>query len=256
MQHTASLPPIGIAANLVEQVANVLRERIASGGFAPSERLPTEAGMSVSFGVSRTVVREAVARLKSEGLLLSRQGSGVFVCEGAQLKPLRLESAAGRSLASVLHIVELRRAIEAESAALAASRRSADDIKAMRTTLKELDAAVARGESGVAQDVQFHKLIAAASRNPYFLSVLDFLGQFLAEAIRVTRANEARREDFSRAVKAEHAAIFAAIEAGDAAAARRTGTRHMVNAANRINMADAAFWSSPEMDAAQKILKR
>jgi GntR family transcriptional repressor for pyruvate dehydrogenase complex len=246
MQHTASLPSIGLAANLVEQVANVLRERIVSGGYVPSERLPTEAGMSVSFGVSRTVVREAVSRLKSEGLLLSRQGSGVFVSEGAQLKPLRLESAAGRSLTSILHIVELRRAIEAESAALAASRRSAQDIEAMRETLKELDAAVARGESGVAQDVRFHKLIAAASGNPYFLSVLEFLGQFLTEAIGVTRANEARREDFSRAAKAEHAAIFAAIETGDAAAARRTGTRHMVNAANRINMADAAFWTSTE----------
>jgi len=244
MQSIPSLPHINIGANLVERVAIVLRERISSGEFQPSERLPSESSMSEGFKVSRTVIREAVSRLKSEGLLTSRQGSGVFVSEMPPLKPLRIDAAARRSLEAVLNIVELRRVIEAESAALAAERRTEQDIKAMQKILEEMDSAVQRGESGVAQDVKLHQLIAAASGNPYFLSVLEFLGQYLTDAIRVTRANEARLEEFSNAVKAEHAAIFDAIRAGDAAAARKAAARHMYNAAKRINMADNSFWDS------------
>ena len=242
MHSDTQFAPLGLPPNLAEQVANALRERVSGGALAPAARLPTEAALSRQFEVSRTVVREAVSRLKSEGLLMSRQGSGVFVRPDARLRPLHIEPAASRSQESVLHIVELRRAIEAESAALAAERRTRRDIDEMRAALKDLDAAVRRGDDGVAEDVRFHRTIAVAGRNPYFLSVLEFLGQFLEGATRVTRANEARRDDFARAVKDEHAAVFAAIETGDAAVARRAGARHMRNAAKRIHAAGQDFW--------------
>ena len=241
--------PLGATPNLADKVASALREHVSAGGFAPAMRLPTEAAMSQQFGVSRTVVREAVSRLKSEGLLVSRQGAGVFVHAHANVKPLRIEPGASRSRQAVLHIVELRRAIEAESAALAAVRRTHTDIDAMRAALKALDAAVRRGEDGVTEDMRFHRLIAAAAGNPYFLTVLEFLGQFLEGATRVTRANEARRADFARAVKEEHAAVLAAIESGDEGAARRAGARHMSNAAKRIHAADHDFWRSDETPA-------
>jgi GntR family transcriptional regulator, transcriptional repressor for pyruvate dehydrogenase complex len=158
------------------------------------------------------------------------------------MQPLRIAPLASRSEESVVQIVELRRAIEAESAALAAERRNKGDLDAMRSALRDLDRASARGEDGVTEDVRFHRTVAEASRNPYFLSVLEFLGQFLASATRVTRANESRRTDFARAVKAEHAAVLAAIEASDAAGARRAAARHMVNAAKRIRLAGKDFW--------------
>ncbi len=200
--------------------------------------------MSVQFGVSRTVVREAVSRLKSEGLLVSRQGSGVFVHSGAHLRPLRIEAGATRSEESVLHIVELRRAIEGESAALAAQRRDRRDLDAMQAALRDLDRAVSRGEDGVAEDVLFHRTVAEASRNPYIMSVLEFLGQYLQGATRVTRANEARRADFASAVKEEHAAVLAAISEGTPAAARHAAARHMANAVKRIRLAGRDFWQS------------
>jgi GntR family transcriptional regulator, transcriptional repressor for pyruvate dehydrogenase complex len=202
--------------------------------------------MSRQFGVSRTVVREAVARLKSEGLLRSRQGAGVFVSQDAHVQPLRIAAVAGRSREAVLQIVELRRAIEAESAALAAVRRSSAMVVRMRKSLITLERAVARGGDGVAEDVQFHRLIAEASGNPHFLSVLTFLGQYLGQATRVTRANEARRADFTREVREEHQAVLTAIEAQDANAARRAAGRHMQNAARRIDDADASFWAQAD----------
>jgi len=242
MRDDFAFAPLAGTPNLAEQVASALRERIGLGVHAPQTRLPAESALALQFGVSRTVVREAVSRLKSEGLLASRQGSGVFVRKDAQLRPLSIDAQAARTEISVLQIAELRRAIEADAAALAAARRDKSDIAAMRAALKDIDRAVARGEDGVADDVRFHRLIAASARNPYFISVLAFLGQYLNGATRVTRANEARRADFAQAVKAEHAAVLAAIIDGDAKAARRAAARHMDNAARRIRLAGAQFW--------------
>ena len=123
----------------------------------------------------------------------------------------------------------------------------------MRAALKDLDRAVARGEDGVIEDVRFHRLIAATARNPYFISTLEFLGQYLNGATRVTRANEARRADFASAVKAEHAAVLEAIAAGDPKVARRAAARHMENAARRIRVAGSQFWQGRAVPAAPAV---
>jgi GntR family transcriptional repressor for pyruvate dehydrogenase complex len=248
-----SFAALAASPNLAEKVASVLREQVVGGNYGEAARLPTESAMSLQFGVSRTVVREAVSRLKSEGLLVSRQGSGVFVHSGAHLRPLRIEAGASRSEESVLHIVELRRAIEGESAALAAQRRDRSDLDAMKAALRDLDSAVSRGEDGVVEDVRFHRTVAEASRNPYIISVLEFLGQYLQGATRVTRANESRRADFAAAVKSEHAAVLAAISHGTPTAARRAAARHMENAAKRIRLAGKDFWCGEGNELARNI---
>lgn len=227
---------------LAERIARILVGRIEQAEFAPGTRLPTEAVLAQQYGVSRAVIREAVSRLKSDGLVESRQGSGVYVLAATGARPLRLELPRHDPMRAVIQIVELRRAIEAEAAALAAVNRTKAQLAAMRAALAEIDASVARGADGVDADVQFHRCIIEAAGNPYYLSVLEFLGQFLRNATRVTRANEARRADFARQVRAEHHAVLKAIEAKDAAAARRAAAGHMVNAAKRIEQADPRFW--------------
>jgi GntR family transcriptional repressor for pyruvate dehydrogenase complex len=224
--------------NLVDRVASVLRERVLGGGLAPGAQLHSEAAMATSFGVSRPVVREAIARLKSEGLLDSRQGKGVFVHTDAMMRPLKIGAAAGNSLRTVLEIVELRRAIEAEAAALAALRRSPGDVEKMRRALADLDAAVVAGRDGVPEDVHFHRTIAEATGNEQFLAVLQFLGQYLLGATRVTRANEATREDFARQVREEHRAVLLAIEKKSPSEARKAAARHMNGAERRMRAID------------------
>jgi GntR family transcriptional repressor for pyruvate dehydrogenase complex len=233
------LPSLGVTVNLVDRVASVLRARVLEGGFAPGEQLQSETAMAGSFGVSRPVVREAISRLKSEGLLASRQGKGVFVHADAMMRPLTISAEARNSLQTVLEIVELRRAIEAEAAALAAVRRTSKDLEAMRRSLADLDAAVHAGRDGVAEDVNFHRTIAVATGNAQFLAVLQFLGQYLHGATRVTRANEATREDFARQVREEHAAVMDAIERESAADARRSAARHMTGAVRRMRAIDS-----------------
>lgn len=241
MSVATHFPAIAPSARLSERVADALTAEIRSGRLRPGDKLPTEPELAEQFSVSRTVVREAVSRMKSVGLVDSRQGSGVYVLE-ATIPPLSFDASFAVSKEAVIQMVEVRRALEAEVAGLAAQRRTATDVRQIRHAIATLDKAVEAGGDGVPEDVAFHRAIADAARNPFLLSTLQYLSRFLHGATRVTRANEARRGDFARQVKEEHQAILAAIEASDPAAARAAAFDHMNNAIRRIEEADPAFW--------------
>ncbi|MEM5447460.1 MULTISPECIES: FadR/GntR family transcriptional regulator [Paraburkholderia] len=219
---------------LSDTVAQQLLAQIDKGTFARGGKLPTEAVLAQQFGVSRTVIREAISRLKNEGVVEPRQGSGVYVAAHGAIRPLRIDYAEAMEGGSVLQILAVRRAIEAEVAAEAAMRRTDADMMAIDAALKKIDEAVAEGRDGVAEDVAFHRAIASVTGNPYFLKTLTFLNQYLEAGTVITRRNEALREDFSRQVRDEHAAIAAAIRAGDPMAARNAAQTHMYNAARRL----------------------
>jgi GntR family transcriptional regulator, transcriptional repressor for pyruvate dehydrogenase complex len=223
---------------LSDRLASLLRERIESGEWAPGHRLPTEQSLTVEYRVSRTVVREAVSRLKSTGWLTSRQGSGMFVAAAGPARALVFDPAVLRSLTAVLQVVEVRRSLEGEVAALAAARITPAKGRQLEQALAAIDEAVEQGRDGVEEDLHFHRTIARITDNPQFEGLLDFLEQYLRDAIHVTRANEAMHREFMRQVRAEHQAIVRAICKGDAAAARRAAVRHMVNAEQRIERAD------------------
>jgi GntR family transcriptional repressor for pyruvate dehydrogenase complex len=242
-------------ARLSDQLAEHLLAQLRAGTWQPSQPLPTETELMRQHGVSRTVVREAVSRLKSLGLLESRQGSGVYVRGGAGVTPLDLQASHAASLQAVLHIVEVRRALEAEAAALAAARRSPAQLLAIQQAMQAVDDAVAQGRDGVEEDLRFHHLVAQATGNGHLMATLDYLMAFLREGTRVTRANEARRADMMAAVRREHEAIAAAIARGDAAAARRAATRHMQHAQQRLSQADAGFWQVQGAELAQPLLR-
>ncbi len=233
------IEPLAAPERLSDRVAGQLARRIDRGELGPDQRLPTEQQLAERFGVSRTVVREAVSRLKSMGLVVSRQGAGVFVAPRGQARPLAFDPSVLQSLESVVHVVEVRRALEGEVAALAAQRITPAKARALRAALQKLDAAVADGADGVEEDLAFHRCIAQATGNPQFERLLAFLEQYQRDAMRVTRTNESMHGAFMRAVNREHEAIARAVIAGDAVAARRAAVRHMVNAAVRIEGLDA-----------------
>ena len=201
------------------------------------------------------MLREAVSRLKSLGLVESRQGSGVSCCAGRVSQPLNFDAANAVSKQAVVQMVEVRRALEAEVAALAARRRRAGDLKRIEQAVRALDRAVAAGGDGVEEDVAFHRAIADAAGNPFLIDTLEYLGQFLRGATRVTRANEARREDFARQVRDEHAAIVLAVQAADPLRAQQAAARHMDNAIARIEQADPAFWRQQGATLARPLLE-
>lgn len=228
----ASTPKV----NRVDLVAGELSNQIRSGTLAPGTRLPGEHATAERFGVSRTVVREAIARLKTEGLVTTRQGDGAFVSEW-RAEVLHLDPGISEDLESVLMIDELRKGLEAEAAALAAIRHTRKEIAAIDSArLRASNITAARGDSVVA-DIAFHRRIAEATHNPYYVAVLDYLSQFVVPAVRASRGHAALREDFAREVDAEHLDITDAIRRRDSEAARTAAQVHMDHALERIRRA-------------------
>lgn len=223
-----------VAERLSDRLAALLSAQLEGGALQPGDRLPTEQQLAASHGVSRTVVREAVHQLKSRGLLRSRQGSGVFVAATAPNQPLAFDPTVLESVQAVVHVVEVRRVLEGEIAALAAQRATRSQVAGLKRALTAIDAAVDEGRDGVAEDLAFHRAIGEATGNPQFRLLLGFFEQYLREGMRITRGNEARRRDFMEQVRREHRAIVDAIAAGDAAAARRKATEHILHGERRL----------------------
>jgi GntR family transcriptional repressor for pyruvate dehydrogenase complex len=223
-----------VADRLSDQLALRLISQIESGSLRPGDRLPTEQQLATAHGVSRTVVREAVHQIKSRALVISRQGSGVFVAQAPANKPLAFDPSVLESVQAVVHVVEVRRVLEGEIAALAAERATRTQVAALRRALKAIDTAVSAGRDGVAEDIVFHRVIGESTGNPQFQLLLGFLEQYLREGMRITRGNEARHIDFMQAVQSEHHAIVQAIADGDPVAARHHATEHLTRGEQRL----------------------
>lgn len=223
-----------VAGRLSDQLAARVGEQIDAGALRPGDRLPTEQQLALAHGVSRTVVREAMHQLKSRQLVVSRQGSGVFVAPKPLQQPLAFDPKVLDSVQAVVHVVEVRRVLEGEMAALAAERATRAQVTAMRRALRAIDSAAAAGQDGVAEDLAFHRTIGDATGNPQFSLLIGFLEQYLLEGMRITRGNEARRLDFMTAVRLEHLAIADAIAARDPARAREAAREHLLRGEMRL----------------------
>ena len=227
-------PRLLVAGRLSDQLAVLVGDQIDAGTLRPGDRLPTEQQLAAAHGVSRTVVREAMHQLKSRQLVVSRQGSGVFVAPKPLHQPLVFDPKVLDSVQDVVQVVEVRRVLEGEMAALAAERATRAQVAAMRRALKAIDAAAATGQDGVAEDMAFHRTIAEATGNPQFRLLIGFLEQYLLDGMRISRGNEARRIDFMEAVRREHLAIADAIAARDPARARDAAREHLLRGELRL----------------------
>jgi GntR family transcriptional repressor for pyruvate dehydrogenase complex len=228
----SSLKPLGHTRSLVEEIGLRIAADIADGRLMPGTRLPTEQAMMGAMGVSRTVIREAVATLRAEGLVATRQGIGSFVAQQPAQALFRIEPGQDASLADALHIMELRTAVETEAAGLAAERATAAQRRAIRKALDAIDAAIERGEPAITEDFAFHAVITDATGNPQFRRFLDFLGRFIIprSSIRIRALN---MRSYLLSFQQEHRAIVAAIEARSPEQAQAAMRTHLVNSRQR-----------------------
>lgn len=229
-----SLTSIG-GHSLTDGVVEQLRAAILGGRFQPGQKLPTEATLGLQMKVSRSVLREALSHLRAEGLILSRQGKGIFIADRAQSSSLRFSSEVPEKDA-IGHWFELRAAVEIGAAACAALAHSAEDLAAIEAALASIDLAIQRGDSGGASDVEFHFAIAKATHNPYFVDLLEFLQTRLTEMINTSWRNSRATGHGPYPAQLEHKKMFAAIKARDPRAARRTTRAHLLNAATRLGL--------------------
>src|ERR671931_2141043 len=157
--------PLPAPRSLTGELVARLTADITSGNIRPGARLPTEQELIAATGVSRTVVREAVAALRAEGLVVTRQGVGAFVSAEAQRAPYRIDPERLESLAEILNVMELRLGVEIESAGLAAERASRAQVRAIAAALQALAQAIEADQAAVEEDIGFHRAIAQATGN-------------------------------------------------------------------------------------------
>ena len=170
---------LGPALNRTQELTQRLAAEILSGRLKPGARLPTEQELSLATGVSRTVVREAVAALRADGLVMTRQGLGAFVPADVQRRPFRIDPDEVKSAKDVLQILELRMGMEVEASGLAAERRTSDDLMQIEAALKSIEAEIEAGGNAVDADFRFHLAIFRSVHNRYFPQLLEFLGNFI-----------------------------------------------------------------------------
>lgn len=222
---------------LAQVLVAALEERIRDGRLGIGEKLPTEAAIMAEFGVSRTVVREAISRLQAAGLVSTRHGVGTFVAERiAEEAGFRIAPDQLGTLNDVIALLELRIGLETEAAALAAQRRSEDNLRAMRQAVDAMEAAIASGDDAVAPDFQFHLEIARATQNAHFVQLFSTLGSMVIPRARLDEDHPeavSRRQAFLRRVNGEHENILDAISAADADAARAAMRTHLTNSRER-----------------------
>ena len=227
--------PVAAERKLSRRLSEQLAEQIKSGRFAPGARLPTEQALTRTAGVSRTVVREAVAALRAEGLVVTRQGVGAFVSAEPQRAPFRIEPERMQSIADILKVMELRLGVEIESAGIAAGRASRQQVKAIAAALEAIERAAAAGKSAVDEDLAFHRAIAEATGNPEFPRFLQFIGRHLIPRRTVSGLPERMggQQAYLALIQEEHRRIFEAIRDRAAGAAREAMRRHLTRSLER-----------------------
>ncbi|MBZ9966640.1 FadR family transcriptional regulator [Mesorhizobium sp. B292B1B] len=224
------------APNLRTGLVNTLIAQIESGDLAPGQQLPTEQEIVAATGVSRTVVREALAALRARGLITTRQGLGAFVAKDPPPRTFSILPDDLESIDEVLRVLELRMGIEVEATGLAAKRRSDSALEQMSSGLDALEVAVRAGGSGSEEDFAFHRAILAATQNANFTRLFDAFGSAMIprQWTRLDQMTISERETYLARMQHEHRAILAAIEAKDVNAARRAMRSHLTKSYARF----------------------
>lgn len=230
----------GLAHELVDGIAAQIR----SQQLRPGDKLPTEGEIVRAWGVSRTVVREALSKLQAAGLVETRHGIGTFVLEPQSKPVFMIDPAEIAAAVDVMAVLELRISLETETAGLAAQRRTEQQLGELRAALDELEAR-SEGDGGntVDADLRFHMVIATATGNRYFAEIMGHLGATLIPRARVNSPKVAREDlpQYLRRVNREHEEIYEAIARRDAEAARAAMRLHLTNSRERLRRAQEAL---------------
>ncbi|WP_019159981.1 FadR/GntR family transcriptional regulator [Brevibacterium senegalense] len=209
---------------LTDTALTRIKDLIASGELSPGQRLPPENELSAMLGLSRNSLREAVKALELINVLEVKRGNGTFV---AQLTGEQLREAIGfvveiHASNSIEEILAVRRILEAQSAYLAASRITDDQLATLRRTIEETDEDSI--DSLVENDIEFHRTIADAAGNSYLAGILD------AVSVNTRRARTWRGLTQTGAIAStieEHRTIVSALESRDPDTARAAMTVHL-----------------------------
>lgn len=230
--------PLARGQTLSDQATEALRRHVVNGDWPVGSMLPSEAALSQKLDVSRSVIREAVSRLKAEGLLASHQGRGAFVSSNRSRMGFSIDEQDVDNRRKLAQILELRLGVEIEAAAIAAIRRDNADLEQIHAAVSAFAAVQKFGpeqvRAGVDADLQFHRAICVATQNDYYLGLFNYLSASLRETIEAGRNRSVERGGDSREAAEEHRAVAKAIEAQDSLAARKLMRKHLELSSARL----------------------
>lgn len=218
------------APTLAEQVRDKLAAQIAAGQFKPGDRLPSEARLSEAHGVSRTVIREAIAALRGDGLVNPKRGSGIFVLSQEPRPLVPLQGIDNARLSSMVELLELRLGVEVEACALAAQRCSPQDEDRILNALRLANQAQQGAHEA---DFNLHLAIAEATHNPRFPEMLHMLGAQMIPRHAIADTPAQVSPEYTALLAAEHDDIVQAILDKNEAAARAAMRVHLKGAQAR-----------------------
>ncbi|MEV6109422.1 FadR/GntR family transcriptional regulator [Streptomyces sp. NPDC051940] len=210
-------------ASLTDQVIASLRAQITSGEWPVGSRIPTEPELVEQLGVARNTIREAVRALANNGLLDIRQGSGTYVAATSELAGVMRRRFAE---APMRDFAELRSALEAQAARLAAERRSEQELKRLDALLRQREDAWASGdaEAFVAADATFHLSVVTASHNEVLTGLYSDLDGVMRDYLRTNIGRELKPENYL-----DHARLLEAIRRQDTRTAEVEAASHALH---------------------------
>ena len=221
-----------VRRSLSDAVFDRILRAIKSGAYGVDERLPTEHAMAAEFQVSRPVVRDALQRLRDQGLIYSRRGAGSFVREQGLREPLGFGQM--ENLSDLQHCYDFRLTIEPDAAAMAALRRSPEALQKIKSALNLLRDATNRQAHRADADFMFHLSIAQASGNPYFATAMQALEDHIAVGMRFHGISLRSTSDGLQHVFIEHTAVYESIADSDADAALKLMKTHLNGSRDRL----------------------
>jgi DNA-binding FadR family transcriptional regulator len=234
------LEPRRRTRTLSVELADTLGQRIRNQEYPPGTKLPKEMAIMEEFGVSRTVVREAISHLQAAGMAETRHGIGTFALLPEDNGLFRVHPDQISTLRDTIALLELRIGLETEAAALAATRRTEENLAKMQLALIAFKASIEAGQNAVQADFQFHTEIALATQNSHFIQFMALLGERVIPRSRLSPSNDLTpaRQAYLQRVHLEHESIFNAILHQDVDAARAASRTHLSNSRERLRMGE------------------
>ncbi|WP_447895315.1 FadR/GntR family transcriptional regulator [Vreelandella sp. GE22] len=218
--------------SLSVHVAEQLETLIVQGKVAVGDKLPTENSLCESFGVSRTVIREAITHLKSLGLVETRRGVGTTILRTSKVEARPAERIKPTTVEDILHLLELRLTLEPAAAELAALRHDEQDKATLESQHQGFIKAYTANAQAREEDYLFHFTIAKATKNPFFESFYEQWSQSVIPRAKLMSRdiNPVSSQRYLEQVQKEHARILEAILARDGNAAKKAMQQHLMRA--------------------------
>ncbi len=255
-----------ITSTLTDRVAQTLMQRIAEGVYPVGTKLPSGKLLAGEFSVSAAVIREATERLRTKGLVRTRQGAGCTVLTRELHEGFQVSVPDALDREGLRHIYELRFEIEGGAAALAALRATQADLQQMTHILASLGKSLHEPEEALEWDIGFHRAIADATHNPHYRELLPYLTRQWRQSVQIARQHTLKKEQdlsrkapdiqsdaatngltLSRQVHTEHESVLAAIRQRDPDLARKCAQTHLRNASERLGLDMRSFRQPPDL---------